>query len=179
MKPRFIAGNILAPLRRLVHKLSEKDAMMILALVVGVACGLAAVLLHTLISLIQKGVLSLSDGGAYSVLYLVLPGIGMLLAMLFVRYIVKDNIGHGVTKVLQAVSKNESKIRPHNMWTSVAASSVTIGFGGSVGAEAPIVYTGAAIGSNVARYMGLSYKNMTILLWVQGFEGLSDHPGID
>ena len=164
MKPRFIAGNILAPLRRLVHKLSEKDAMMILALVVGVACGLAAVLLHTLISLIQKGVLSLSDGDAYSVLYLVLPGIGMLLAMLFVRYIVKDNIGHGVTKVLQAVSKNESKIRPHNMWTSVAASSVTIGFGGSVGAEAPIVYTGAAIGSNVARYMGLSYKNMTILL---------------
>ena len=75
-----------------------------------------------------------------------------------------QDIGHGVTKVLLAVSKNESKIRPHNMWTSMAASSVTIGFGGSVGAEAPIVYTGAAIGSNVARYMGLSYKNMTILL---------------
>ena len=88
----------------------------------------------------------------------------MLIAMLFVKYVVKDNIGHGVTKVLLAVSKNESKIRPHNMWTSMAASSVTIGFGGSVGAEAPIVYTGAAIGSNVARYMGLSYKNMTILL---------------
>ena len=83
----------------------------------------------------------------------------MLLAMLFVRYVVKDNIGHGVTKVLLAVSKNESKIKKHNMWTSMAASSVTIGFGGSVGAEAPIVYTGAAIGSNVARYMGLSYKN--------------------
>jgi CIC family chloride channel protein len=69
-----------------------------------------------------------------------------------------------VTKVLVAVSKNESKIKPHNMWSSMLASSVTIGFGGSVGAEAPIVYTGAAIGSNVARYMGLSYKNMTILL---------------
>lgn len=88
----------------------------------------------------------------------------MLLAMLFVRYVIKDNIGHGVTKVLLAVSKNESKIRPHNMWSSLVASSVTIGFGGSVGAEAPIVYTGAAIGSNVARKMGLSYKNMTILL---------------
>ena len=88
----------------------------------------------------------------------------MLLAMLFVKYVVKDNIGHGVTKVLLAVSKNDSKIRKHNMWTSMVASSVTIGFGGSVGAEAPIVYTGAAIGSNVARYMGLSYKNMTILL---------------
>ena len=84
--------------------------------------------------------------------------------MLFVKYVVKDNIGHGVTKVLLAVSKNESKIKPHNVWSSMVASSVTIGFGGSVGAEAPIVYTGAAIGSNVARYMGLSYKNMTILL---------------
>ena len=88
----------------------------------------------------------------------------MLLALLFVTYIVKDNIGHGVTKVLLAVSKNESKIKPHNMWSSLIASSVTIGFGGSVGAEAPIVYTGAAIGSNVAKAMGLSYKNMTILL---------------
>ena len=88
----------------------------------------------------------------------------MLIAMLFVKYVVKDNIGHGVTKVLLAVSKNESKIKSHNMWSSMLASSVTIGFGGSVGAEAPIVYTGAAIGSNVARYMGLSYKNMTILL---------------
>ena len=88
----------------------------------------------------------------------------MLIAMLFVRYVIKDNIGHGVTKVLLAVSKNESKIRPHNMWSSLLTSSVTIGFGGSVGAEAPIVYTGAAIGSNMARYMGMSYKNMTILL---------------
>ena len=88
----------------------------------------------------------------------------MLLAMLFVRYVVRDNIGHGVTRVLLAVSKNESKIRSHNMWSSLVASSATIGFGGSVGAEAPIVYTGAAIGSNVARVLGLSYKNMTILL---------------
>lgn len=84
--------------------------------------------------------------------------------MLFVKYVVRDNIGHGVTKVLLAVSKNESKIRSHNMWTSLVASSVTIGAGGSVGAEAPIVYTGAAIGSNLARYAGLSYKNVTILL---------------
>lgn len=76
----------------------------------------------------------------------------------------KDNIGHGVTKVLLAVSRNESRIKPHNMWSSIVTSSLTIGFGGSVGAEAPIVYTGAAIGSNFARYMGMSYRNMTILL---------------
>lgn len=135
--------------------------MIVLALVVGISCGLAAVLLSSAIHLVQHGISSWYSG---NYLYILYPGVGMLLAMLFVKYVVKDNIGHGVTKVLLAVSKNESKIRPHNMWTSMAASSVTIGFGGSVGAEAPIVYTGAAIGSNIARYMGLSYKNMTILL---------------
>ena len=137
---------------------------MILSLVVGIACGLAAVLLKLSIEFIHHHLISLSDRGSYNILNLIYPGVGMLIAMLFVKYIVRDNIGHGVTKVLQAVSKNESKIKPHNMWTSMLASSVTIGFGGSVGAEAPIVYTGAAIGSNVARYMGLSYKNVTILL---------------
>ena len=152
------------PLRRILGKFPEKNVVMILSLVVGIACGLAAVLLKVSIEFIHHHLIALSDKGSYNVLHLIYPGIGMLIAMLFVRYIVKDNIGHGVTKVLQSVSKNESKIKPHNMWTSMLASSVTIGFGGSVGAEAPIVYTGAAIGSNVARYMGLSYKNMTILL---------------
>ena len=145
-------------------RLQERDVMMILSLFVGISCGLAAVFLKSAIEFIHHGLTSWFDAEVYNALYLVYPGIGMLLAMLFVRYVVKDNIGHGVTKVLVAVSKNESKIKGHNMWTSLVASSVTIGFGGSVGAEAPIVYTGAAIGSNVARYMGLSYKNMTILL---------------
>ena len=164
MNRRFIATDILAPLRRFLQRLPERNVMIILALVVGISCGLAASLLNTTIHLLQGGISSILSGDAHKYLYILYPGIGMLLAMLFVRYIVKDNIGHGVTKVLLAVSKNESKIKKHNMWTSMAASSVTIGFGGSVGAEAPIVYTGAAIGSNVARYMGLSYKNMTILL---------------
>ncbi len=164
MKTRFKVRNILAPLRNALMKLSEREVMMILSLFVGIACGLAAVLLKTSIEFIHHHLTSWFDSEAYNALYLIYPGIGMILAMLFVRHVVKDNIGHGVTKVLVAVSKNESKIKPHNMWTSIAASSVTIGFGGSVGAEAPIVYTGAAIGSNVARYMGLSYKNMTILL---------------
>ena len=164
MKSRFVVRDILAPLRHALMKLSEREVMMILSLFVGIACGLAAVLLKSAIEFIHHGLTSWFDSEVYNALYLIYPGIGMILAMLFVRFVVKDNIGHGVTKVLVAVSKNESKIKPHNMWTSIAASSVTIGFGGSVGAEAPIVYTGAAIGSNVARYMGLSYKNMTILL---------------
>ena len=156
--------KFIEPLRRFFGKLPEKDVLIILSLVVGISCGLAAVLLKLSIEFIHHHLISLSDKGSYNLLNLIYPGIGMLLSLLFVKYVVKDNIGHGVTKVLQAVSKNESKIKSHNMWTSMLASSVTIGFGGSVGAEAPIVYTGAAIGSNVARYMGLSYKNMTILL---------------
>ena len=164
METRTFITKILAPLRKFLHRIPERNAMMILALVVGIACGLAAVTLKLAIEFIHHSLISWFDGEVYNFLYLIYPGIGMLIAMLFVKFIVKDNIGHGVTKVLVAVSKNESKIKPHNMWSSMIASSVTIGFGGSVGAEAPIVYTGAAIGSNVARYMGLSYKNMTILL---------------
>ena len=164
MKTRFFAAKVLRPLRHFLQRLPERNVMMVLSLFVGMACGLAAVILKLSIEFIHEHLIALSDKGAYNLLNLIYPGVGMLLALLFVRYVVKDNIGHGVTKVLQAVSKNESKIKSHNMWTSMVASSVTIGFGGSVGAEAPIVYTGAAIGSNVARYMGLSYKNMTILL---------------
>ena len=151
MKKSFFVKDMLAPLRRLLMKLSEREVMMVLSLFVGILCGLAAVLLKSSIVFIHHNLTSWFDSEAYNALYLIYPGIGMLLAMLFVRFVVKDNIGHGVTKVLTAVSKNESKIRSHNTWTSLVASSVTIGFGGSVGAEAPIVYTGAAIGSNVAR----------------------------
>ncbi|MCF0176787.1 MAG: chloride channel protein [Bacteroidales bacterium] len=149
-------------LRKLTGRLSEKSVMVVLSIVVGTLCGLAAVLLKLAIS----GMHSVLEPviARHNLLFFVVPGIGMFLAMLFVRYVVKDNIGHGVTKVLVAVSKNESNIKAHNMWSSILASSVTIGLGGSVGAEAPIVYTGAAIGSNVARYLGLSHKDMTLLL---------------
>lgn len=148
-----------------ISRWSERNQLLVLSLVVGIVVGLAAVLLKTLVSVLQEGLRD-AFGGVLggSLYYLALPGIGMLLAMLFCKYVIKDSIGHGVTKALQAVSRHESRIKPHNMWSSVAASSVTIGFGGSVGAEAPIVYTGAAIGSNFARYMGLSYRSMTVLL---------------
>lgn len=156
--------TILSKIRTLVRTMPEQRLLLLLALVVGLCSGIAAVVLKKMISFVQWTLTGWFNTPADSIFYFIYPGIGMLLAMLFVRYIVKDNIGHGVTKVLLAVSKNESKIKAHNMWSSIAASSVTIGFGGSVGAEAPIVYTGAAIGSNIARAMGLSYKNMTILL---------------
>lgn len=144
--------------------LPESRLLLILAFAVGLGSGFAAVLLKQAIHLVQSLLQDVIHTPANSFLYLVYPGIGMLLALLFVRYVIRDDIGHGVTKALIAVSKRKSVIRPHNTWSSVAASSVTIGFGGSVGAEAPIVYTGAAIGSNIARLLELSYKHRTILL---------------
>jgi Chloride channel protein EriC len=156
--------ELLFKIRNLTNRMPEHRLLLVLALIVGVGSGLAAVFLKQMVHFVQWILTGWFNTASDSFLYLIYPAIGMLIALLFVKYIVKDNIGHGVTKVLLAVSKNESKIKAHNMWSSIAASSVTIGFGGSVGAEAPIVYTGAAIGSNVARALGLSYKNMTILL---------------
>lgn len=149
-----------------LRKMPEQNLLLVLSLVVGVACGLASVLLKITIECIHGALTAWLDGKpeSFNVLYLVYPGIGMLLSLLIVRYVVKDNIGHGVTKVLVAISKNDSKIKAHNTWSSLVTSALTIGFGGSVGAEAPIVYTGAAIGSNIARLTGMSYRNMTTLL---------------
>ncbi len=142
----------------------EQTLLMILALIVGCGCGIAAVILKKLIHLVGDLLTGWLDSSVDNLLLLLYPGIGMLVAMLFVRYVIRDDIGHGVTKALFAISKNNSRIKSHNTWSSVLASSVTIGFGGSVGAEAPIVYTGAAIGSNIGRKLGLSYRQMTILL---------------
>ena len=147
-----------------VRGLSEKRKLLLLSLAVGICSGLAAVVLHKLIDFFHVSLADLFGDKADYLLFLIVPGVGMLISLLLVKYVVKDNIGHGVTKVLVAVSKNDSRIKPHNMWTSILTSSITIGFGGSVGAEAPIVYTGAAIGSNFARKMGMSYRNMTILI---------------
>lgn len=145
-----------------MRKVPESTALLGLSILTGLLCGAAAVLLKLAIHGIQGWLSGIVPGSRLP--YLLLPGVGMLLSLLIVKYLVRDNIGHGVTKVLQAVSKNESKIRRHNMWSSLLTSALTIGFGGSVGAEAPIVYTGAAIGSNLGRYMGMSYRGMTLLL---------------
>ena len=146
------------------YKLSEHQILLLLSLAVGLCTGLAAVCLDFLIETIKSLLNSEFKDGEYYWQYLLLPGIGMLISLLFLKYVIRDNIGHGVTRVLTAVSRNESRIKPHNMWSSIAGSAITIGFGGSVGAEAPIVYTGAAIGSNFGRWAGLSYRNVTILI---------------
>lgn len=149
---------------RYFRGLPEKSRLLILSFVVGICSGSAAVLLHVLIRLIRSGLSAAVASRSEVIFYLVLPGIGMLISGLLLRYLIKDNIGHGVTKVLVAVSKKEWSIKPHNTWSSILTSAFTIGFGGSVGAEAPIVYTGAAIGSSFSRLFGMSYRSATILL---------------
>ncbi|MCR5245524.1 MAG: chloride channel protein [Bacteroidales bacterium] len=147
------------------RKLGEPAKLLLLSLLVGLGSGLAAVALEKGIDAIQKSILPiLNRNGHLGWGYLVFPAIGMFLAMLVVRYVVRDNISHGVTKVLLAVSRNESRIKSHNTWSSLLTSALTIGFGGSVGAEAPIVYTGAAIGSNIGKTFKLSYRGITTLL---------------
>lgn len=144
--------------------IQENRLLFLLSVFVGIVSGIAAVILKQSVHFMSLIVRNITDNEQYSFFYILLPGIGILISYFIIKYLVKDNISHGVTKVLIAISKHDSKIKPHNMWSSILTSSVTIGFGGSVGAEAPIVYTGAAIGSNVARVFGLSYKHMTILL---------------
>ena len=150
-------------MRLSLKNIPERSRLLLLSLMVGVLSGCAAVILDWSIRTVKR-LLNQGFHGSYDWQYLVLPGIGMLISLLLVRYVIRDNISHGVTKALLAVSRNDSKIKPHNTWSSILASSITIGFGGSVGAEAPIVYTGAAIGSNLGRAAGLSYRNITLLL---------------
>ena len=137
---------------------------LIMSFMVGLFTGLAAVLLKWLIHGIQHVLTSHMMNQGLNGLYFVYPIVGVFLVGLFVRYIVKDDISHGVTRILHAFSQRKSRVKTHNMYTSILASSVTIGFGGSVGAEAPIVMTGAAIGSNLAKLFRLDQKTMMLMI---------------
>jgi len=142
----------------------EKTFVAMLALIVGTAAGLAAVLLKTLIGLIAGWLTSRFSIEQGNLLYLVFPAIGILLASMYVYYIAREPISHGVTRVLYALALKQSRLKFHNMYSSLLASSVTIGFGGSVGAEGPIVFTGAAIGSNLGQAFRLTPQTMAMLV---------------
>ena len=144
--------------------ISEKHLVLLLSFFVGAFSAAAAALLKSFIHLIQWLVEEqlISDGHTWW--YLITPIIGITLAALFVKYIVRDDISHGITKILYAISQRKSIIKAHNMWSSIVGSGLTIGFGGSVGAEAPIVLTGAAIGSNLAKAFRLDQKTMMLMI---------------
>lgn len=143
---------------------SEKQITLMLSLLVGVCTGIAAFLLKTLVDEIKLLLTQGFDEAETNGLYLLYPAVGILLTSLFIKYVVRDDISHGVTKILYAISRKKARIKPHNRWSSVVASAITIGFGGSVGAEAPIVLTGSAFGSDFGKRFHLPPNTVMLLV---------------
>ena len=144
--------------------IKQRNFILMLSFAVGIFAAVAAFLLKTTIHLIQTFLTESFNRNDVNYWYLVFPAIGILIASLFVRYVVKDNISHGVTRILYAISQRKSILKLHNVWTSMVGSAITIGFGGSVGAEAPIVLTGSAIGSNLGNFFKMDQKTLMLLV---------------
>ena len=143
---------------------SDRQFTLVLSFLVGFFAAVVAFVLHKMINLIED---LLTDGftaSSFNWLYLVFPVIGIFLTSLFVRYVVRDNISHGITRILYAISSKQSRLKKHNCWSSLFSSALTIGFGGSVGAEAPIVLTGSAIGSNLGQLFNLDKRTLMLLV---------------
>lgn len=143
---------------------SDRELVLVLAFMVGFLASLAAYVLHVIIHEIKELITSGFQVATINWLYLLYPVIGIWLTSLFVKYVVRDNISHGITRVLYAISTKQSRLKGHNTWSSIVASAITIGFGGSVGAEAPIVLTGSAIGSNLGKIFHLDNRTLMLLV---------------
>lgn len=143
---------------------SDRELVLVLAFMVGFLASLAAYVLHVIIHEIKELITSGFQVTTINWLYLLYPVIGIWLTSLFVKYVVRDNISHGITRVLYAISTKQSRLKGHNTWSSIVASAITIGFGGSVGAEAPIVLTGSAIGSNLGKIFHLDNRTLMLLV---------------
>src|SRR5574344_1544886 len=144
--------------------INEKRFILILSFVCGILTAIAALILKFIIHLIQGFLTDNFNTQGANYLYLIYPVIGIFLTGLFIRNVVRDDIGHGVTKILFAISRRQARIKSHNMWSSVISSAITIGFGGSVGAEAPMVLTGSAIGSNLGKTFKMEHKTLMLLV---------------
>ena len=149
---------------RFAKRLSEKQLLIIIAVIVGLVTAFTAVVFEAIIVGVKGVVSSVTGDDSINYLYLVMPIVGIVLVTIFVKKVIKDNISHGVTRILYAITHGRSYIKFHNTYSSVVAGAITIGFGGSVGPEAPIVMTGAAVGSNIGRLFRMNYRNTTILL---------------
>lgn len=161
---KIFAGSIGRIRTWRLKNLNERELIIILSLLVGLSSGFAAIILKNIIHAAGLLLTENFTSSFESYQYLVYPGIGILITVLFIKYFVKADIGHGITKVLDSISNRKSLLKSHNMFTSMIASTITIGFGGSVGAEAPVVLTGSSIGSNIARYFRLNYRMITLLV---------------
>jgi CIC family chloride channel protein len=151
-------------LRVLIGHIRHRQLMLALSVIIGLLSGTAAVLLKNLTHFVEVNSKAWLLGDTFSELTFLLPLGGIMLTMLFVRYLLKQDIGHGISKILFAISKRKGHLKPHNTWSSMFASSLTVGFGGSVGLEAPIVLTGSSIGSNIGHFLRLNYKSVVLLV---------------
>lgn len=145
-------------------RFSERQWLIVLSFVIGLLSGAAAVILKNTVHFTHDFITAQFDVSRLNILYLAIPIVGIMLTVLFVKYFVKDNIGHGVSKILYSISRGRGEIKPHNTYSSMVASTLTVGFGGSVGLEAPIVLTGSAIGSNIGRFFRMSQRNLVLLI---------------
>lgn len=146
------------------NHISDNNFMILLSVVIGFFAGLGAVLVKYLVHLIKDVLLGKLDVSENSYYYIIYPLIGILLTVIFVRFILRQYVGDGVPSVLRAISKNRGVLKAHNMFSSLITSTLTVGFGGSVGLEGPTVITGAALGGNIGRLLNLNYKQTVQLL---------------
>lgn len=146
------------------RRINHRTFLMFLSVVIGILAGTSAVILKNSVALIRDLLISSSPVYRENFLYFALPAIGILLAILFIRYVIKDRVEHGVPSILYAISRNNGIIKKHNMFSSIVTSALTVGFGGSVGLEGPTLATGAAVGSNLGQYLRLSYKDIILLM---------------
>ncbi|MGE5447584.1 MAG: chloride channel protein [Bacteroidales bacterium] len=144
--------------------LSEKNLLYGLSLLVGILSGTAAFMLKNFVFYVSHFLTRQFKASSESYFYLAYPMIGIFISLIFVKYVIKDDISHGISKILSVLSRKGSRIKAHNMFSSMITSAFTIGFGGSVGAESPIVYTGAAIGSNISRFFNLNENQIRLLI---------------
>jgi len=161
---RLLIDKLLNSLWISIRRLGERRVTLILSLVIGVLSGFAAVVLKNTVHITHAFLQESLPKESANYLFLALPAVGILLTILFIKFFVKDNIGHGVSRILYSISRQNSRLKSHNTYSSIVSSTMTIGFGGSVGAEAPIVLTGAAIGSNIGQFFRMNYKTLTLLI---------------
>ena len=150
-----------------VKHIQHKHFVLFLSLIVGLLSGLAAVIIKNTVHFIQQLITTGFSQNIHNYLYFIFPLIGLFLTVVLIKYIIRRPVGHGIPGVLYAISKKNSIIKSFGIYASIITSALTVGFGGSVGLEAPIVGTGSAIGANMGKWMHLSYKKRTILILAQ------------
>ena len=156
-----------------VRKIDDRKFMMFLSVLIGVVVGFAAVIIKNSVHFIQSLLTNDFAQQYHNYMYFAYPAIGVLLVYIFTKHIIKRPVGHGIPTTLYAISKNNGKIKQHNMFSSIITSALTVGFGGSVGLEGPTVATGAAWGSNIGRFFHLNYRQVLLLLTCAGAGAMS------